>query len=513
MAAARFLSSQPSDSPARTSSWWIVPAAVALACLYLPMLGARFDFIDDGNLVYPASPMPLGERIHLVWEKIIANYEHLGPFRPALWMHWELAAELTQGSEFGWRLLRLAWCAFAAAMFLWLLRELGFPAPVALMVTAAALWNRYRSEIWTSLTLAEGIAMPYAILGLVCARRGATSRHAGRWDAGAILCALVALGCKNTFAALVPAQVFLRLWPDGLSLGEAWRRNGLRALLPAVSLLLPVGHFLYFKSHWHPGQYETHGPSLARLGEIAANLLGASGLEFLGLGLAFGVAAWWRGRGAANDAGLMQRHRAALGSALLLVLGGVAMYLPMRGMSARYSMPGVWGLDLGLAVLLAGLWYHGRGRAAQAAWVLLLAGLVAGGAATAGREMKFMARSRLLWDALEYVEKQAPRDARVGWMSSDSPRDSLNAEEGIHFQWHLERRGRRDVVVGLFDESGQPIIRSEVEVPHRAPDLWLGGCLRVLPGAGGDVQHFRTRFWAGRRSFDCYLWQRHNDAE
>ena len=32
------------------------------------------------------------------------------------------------------------------------------------------MWNPYRNEIWTSLTLSEGVAMPYALAGLCWAR-------------------------------------------------------------------------------------------------------------------------------------------------------------------------------------------------------------------------------------------------------------------------------------------------------------------------------------------------------
>ena len=56
-------------------------------------------FIDDGNLVYPSGISSPAERLALVWAKIRANYEHLGPFRPVLWAHWEVAAELFHGSE------------------------------------------------------------------------------------------------------------------------------------------------------------------------------------------------------------------------------------------------------------------------------------------------------------------------------------------------------------------------------------------------------------------------------
>ena len=97
-------------SPSRP--WWIPAGAVLLALIYLPTLSTRFDFIDDGNLVYPTRPMPLDQRAAVVWHKIVANYEDLGPFRPVLWVHWETAADLLQGNELGWRTLRLCWCAW-----------------------------------------------------------------------------------------------------------------------------------------------------------------------------------------------------------------------------------------------------------------------------------------------------------------------------------------------------------------------------------------------------------------
>ena len=56
-------------------------AAVLIASLYLPTLATPFDFIDDGNLVYPSPTNSLGERLDLTWRKIAANYRDLGPFR------------------------------------------------------------------------------------------------------------------------------------------------------------------------------------------------------------------------------------------------------------------------------------------------------------------------------------------------------------------------------------------------------------------------------------------------
>ena len=109
--------------------------------------------------------------LEVVWGKVVANYEHLGPFRPVLWCHWELAADLLGGSEFGWRLTRLVWCGLATLMLLWLFAELRMARVAALAAAAIAMWNPYRNEIWTSLTLSEGVAMPYALLALVCACR------------------------------------------------------------------------------------------------------------------------------------------------------------------------------------------------------------------------------------------------------------------------------------------------------------------------------------------------------
>src|SRR5438105_631598 len=198
---------------------WIMFWAVLIGSLYLPTLGTRFDFIDDGNLVYPAPPMPTGERLGLVWAKVVANYEHLGPFRPALWVHWELCAELFAADPLRWRLARLLWTAAAAAMLLALLRELRVRPAAALLTAALAFWNPYRNEVWTSLTLSEGVAMPYAYAGLWCAARAGRARRAWPWDLAAALGVLAALGCKNVFAALVPVQMYLRMYADG----AAWR--------------------------------------------------------------------------------------------------------------------------------------------------------------------------------------------------------------------------------------------------------------------------------------------------
>src|SRR5262249_29828279 len=161
-----------------------------------------------------APPMPASERLHLVWQKIVANYEHLGPFRPVLWAHWELAADLFRGDAAKWHFARLVWSGVAVAALLALLRQLRLLPAASLSAAALAFWNPYRNEIWTSLTLSEGVAMPYALAALWCAARANRSEWAWPWDLASVLGVVAALGCKNVFAALVPAQVYLRLYAD-----------------------------------------------------------------------------------------------------------------------------------------------------------------------------------------------------------------------------------------------------------------------------------------------------------
>ena len=253
---------------ARFSPWILLLGGLVIPLVYMPTLGTRFDFIDDGNLVYPSPPMPLGDRVELVWQKIVANYEHLGPFRPVLSAHWELFAEMCQGDAFRWRLIRLGWSMFATAMLLALMRELRLGAWPSLLATALAMWNPYRNEIWTSLTLSEGVAMPYALAGLWCAARANRSERAWPWDLASALGIVAALGCKNTFAALVPAQLYLRMYADGAAWRSGFFHHGRRAALLALTLLLPIGHYVYFRLHWHSGQYPPTGVTPAQFGRM-----------------------------------------------------------------------------------------------------------------------------------------------------------------------------------------------------------------------------------------------------
>lgn len=262
--------------PTTRFPWWIVAGGLLLSALYLPTLTAPFDFIDDGNLVYPVPEPTLTGQVSVWWDRVVANVEHLGPFRPVLLAHWQVLSNVCDGDPLAWRAARLGWCALAAMMLLWVLRELKAHPVAALVATAAAMWNPYRNEIWTSLTLAEGVAMPYALLALVAARKATGSPRPWRWDVAAVFGLLFALGCKNIFVALVPAMAVLR-WSNGFR----WR-----PALYLVPLILPAMHFAYFKLNWKPGNYEVAGPSWEQVSRFALWLKGAAGADFLAVGVA-----------------------------------------------------------------------------------------------------------------------------------------------------------------------------------------------------------------------------------
>lgn len=505
--------------------WWILASAIMVSCVYLPSMRARFDFIDDSDIVHPVGPMSLSGHLEHVWTKIQCNYEALGPFRPVLWAHWKTLAELNHDSEVAWRLSRLFFCVLSATMLIWLMRELDM-APAACVVAAAiAIWNPYRSEIWTSNSLAEGVAMPYALFALIAARRAAASKRPCAWDVAGMLCVLAAMGCKNIFVALLPAQVFLRFAVDGLSLREGWRLHGRRALLLSLTAIAPVVHYIYFKLHWHPGQYVTPGPSLAQFRRLLMAYQGAIGLDFLGIGLAFVLCLTFiavrrqRAEGLADPgidhspetssmADIWATHRAALVCGLLSIGAGIVIYLPLDSMSARYVMPGIWGLDILLALVLTRFLAIPDTKVKKAAWVTLGAGLFAVACANVGKQEKHVARTKMLWETLEWVETHVPAGTHIAWHSGGNPRTALNVEEGVHFAWHLQARKRIAIEMSLFDDKGQPLERPELPVqaksrpiemrivgPDQAShdDAWRPDCRFVEP------------YWAGRRKHECIV--------
>lgn len=485
---------------------WILLGGAVIALGYLPTLTTPFDFIDDGNLVYPAPPgTTMSGHVLRWWDKVEANVVHLGPFRPTLWAHWEIAANTFGADALLWRSWRMLWCGLAAAAFLWLLRELKVHPIAALFAVAAAMWNPYRNEIWTSLTLAEGVAMPYALAALAAARRAAQSPKPGRWDLFAIACIFVCLGCKNTFVALIPAQIALRLLPDGLSFREGWRQGRWAAASYLLPIVMPVAHFVYFKLNWHPGQYETPGPSFEQFGRISLWMKGASGLDFLGLGLAvvLGITLYTqRNREAVSR--LLMEYRATMLCAALLFSTGVVIYVPLSMMAPRYTMPGIWGWDVALALMLTLFMAIPLTRPVRVAWATLGLGIAVMMMANVSRQEKVTARTRMLWNALEHLERTAPPESRIAWVGGNPESGALDEEEGIHFQWHLLHRGRGDLVVNLYDEHGQPIERVELPPPDRAPQYRMAA--GSATGSGWTMERdFATNYRFGRKHYDCRL--------
>lgn len=498
----------PESGPRSLFPWWIVFGGTVLALGYLPMLNAPFDFIDDGNLVYPAPPdTTAAGYVARWWDKVAANVEHLGPFRPTLWVHWEVAANTLGGDPLLWRTSRLVWCGLAAMALLWLMRELRLHPAAALLAAAAAMWNPYRNEIWTSLTLAEGVAMPYALAALAAARRASGSSRPWLWDLVSLLCVLICLGCKNTFVALVPAQIALRLLPDRASWREGWQRGRWAVAAYLLPLLMPAAHFVYFKLHWHPGQYQTPGPSWEQAGEIALWMKGASGLDFLGLGLAVAIGAVLflkrhHLRPEFREWG--QQHRAGLVAAGLLLLAGMLVYLPLPIMAPRYTMPAIWGWDILVGLLLTLLLAIPASRSVRLAWVTLGLGIAIMMIANVSRQEKVSARSRMLWAALEHLEQTAPAGSRLAWVGGNSETGALNVEEGIHFHWHLTHRGRSDLKVGLYDAAGSPVDRVELPKPDGPPNFRLAA--GAATGEGWhENREFALGYRFGRKQYGCRL--------
>lgn len=478
---------------------WLLATGFLFACGYWPTLAAPFDFMDDGNLVYPTPGLTARGHVELWWDKVAANVEHLGPFRPVVWAHWQLQANLFGADPCAWRLARLLWCGLAGTMLLALLRELKTHPIAALVATAAAMWNPYRNEIWTSLTLAEGVAMPYALLALWASRRAATAETPWRIDLLAIVGLLLALGCKNVFIAILPAMLALRIWPEAKTWGESIHAHRAALVAYTIPVLLPLGHFFYFQSHWHEGQYETPGPSWDQAKQFALWLKGAAGLDFLGAGFGLILASLSMRRAA------IVRNSPALACAALLLLGGFAVYLPMHIMCGRYTMPAVWGLDIGFALLLTNFLNVPVSVWTRLSWVGLSAGMIALVVASVGRQEKVATRSKMLWAVVHHIEEEVPSGARIAWIAGDSEQGELNAEEGIHAYWHLLHRGRGDIRIGLMDAAERPLARVELARLQKPPEY------RIAARPPADSLNWQTdrafefpyRF--GRKRYGCCI--------
>jgi hypothetical protein len=190
-------------------------------------------------------------------------------------------------------------------------------------------------------------------------------------------------------------------------------------------------------------------------------------------------------------------------TATLIVMCGLCVYLPIPAVSGRYTMPAVWGLDLGFAGLLGSLLALPIIVWRRVALAGIVGGLLVVAAANVGRQQKVAARIDLLWQMLECVEREADPAARVAWISSAG----LNVEEGIHFRWHLQARGHDRLAVELLDERGQAEERIELAADNQPANFAVTDALQPPPGGPWSLRHeFHAPYWVGRRHFDAYLW-------
>jgi hypothetical protein len=187
------------------------------------------------------------------------------------------------------------------------------------------------------------------------------------------------------------------------------------------------------------------------------------------------------------------RYRPALLAGLALLLGGYCVYLPINAVAGRYTLPAAWGLDLLLAVFFSVLAEVPLPGWRRGAFGMLVCGVAVIAAINVGRQLRVTAHNALLWEVLEDLERE-PSGTVVAWIDSDD----WPLSEGGHFQAHLQGRGRSDLDVRLVARN---------EGPGKAP-LALSGAAKPPARDYCLVREFRTDYWAGWKSFRCYLWAR-----
>jgi hypothetical protein len=370
--AASFGESGPRASSLPPYPWWAVLAgAILIPCLYLHNLTVPFDFQDDGGLIYAVRSTGPVDWFNHVWYLVVSEFGGLGPFRPTYWFVLQSAAAAFGEVPVLWRLAFFTWSIVAAASMLMLMRELRIGLLAALFTTALVMWNFRSGSIWTRIAYSENIGFPFTCLALIAAVRAGRSKRPIGWDLCGFLCALIALGTKNTFAAIVPAQLLLRAAPEGVDLFRGISKHRLALLFLGSALLLPVVHIVLFSATPHgPASYVMGFPTWRGVRVILNGYMQATSLPFLAPALAIAVAALTdqthRTAGAATIFAslgaamrdMFQAHRAAFLAGGLLAAAGAAIYMPMNVGGGRYTVPGVIGLNI--------IWAAGSTRSAWA---------------------------------------------------------------------------------------------------------------------------------------------------
>src|SRR5262249_47482671 len=136
------------------------------------------------------------------------------------------------------------------------------------------------------------------------------------------------------------------------------------------------------------------------------------------------------------------------------------------------------------------------------AWGLLALGMLVVMASSVDRQFKFQARARLLWQALENVERGLPPGAGIAWVCGDTSRGALGDEEGIHFAWHLHARGRTDLNLARVRPAGLVLGGVELSPSRQTPSYRLA----AGPAAphGWQVRRLSAESWRDRH-FECWL--------
>jgi hypothetical protein len=500
--------------------------AIVLPCLYLINVTEPFDFVDDGAIVYRIHADGLFQWLEQIWRMTLAEFDQRGLFRPTIWLFYQTIAAAVGSHPIGWRVVWVVWGMAASVSMVTLLRELRVGPAAALFATALAMWGALRNEIWMALGLTEAIAMPFAMLSLICAIRAAARTPSIGWDALGLICSLLMLGTKNVFAAVVPAQVLLRIAAGEGSFGEQLRKRWPAAVAWSMPLLLPITHLLFFKLYWRPqpGGYELGMPTWRGVGRTLAAYLKAANLPSIAVGLIVALAALisretkgrshgWLAALRRLAAQIRDRYALALLAGGLLLVCGFAVYLPFRvpqdSIPGRYTIPAVWGLDLMIAVFLSAFFAAPRSKLKLAAIVALAAGLVATAAGTLIKSEKTAARARLLTDVLENVRNRTPSPSCIGWLygaMDAAAGQPLSDSEAVHFLWHLQHGAHLGAELAVHDVKDSGGLSCGSGKP--SPTILVSG-QPVLPGGIGGWKasaQFQRRYWSGL--YQAYVWTR-----
>jgi hypothetical protein len=485
--------------PAYTLGWAVL-WGVILTAVYLPSLGTGFDFADDGPMVYPRHVNSLAGFADLVWTRTQVDFHCNGPFRPVAWGVWSTESELFQASPLTWRIARHLWSIVAGTVLLLVFREFQVRPWPAVAAAALALWNPFRNEIWLSLTYSEGVAMPFALASLICAVRAARAKSPLAWDVAGVFMVLIALGCKNTFSAMVPVQALLRISAGEGTWAVRLKKHGLRAGALLLTLLFPLVHFCWYRSEWHPGQYQV-GFTWDQLPRFGRALGGAISYDCLAPALIAALVCVWLYSSAPKTRDLPREYWVACGAGLFLLVLGTIVYLPIGSASGRYTMPAIWGADLLIAVLLSAVAILVPPLGQRIVCVAFFVGLIAIAVPNVGKQEQYAARLKMLWKTLYEVEHIAPAGARIAWVGAAWPND----QEGVHFASHVQGRGRSDLQF------------QAVQATHATPSISVAAAGAGPPSfviTGSPTVFERQKllcmidvpYWFGLYHYRSYLW-------